>query len=172
MRRRGGPQLDRARGRGRVARSRERAFDQALRGPEVNEPVLREKVQEMRDNADEMRRERRRAAFARWGELAVDPKAKPELERHGRTLARIRRLQFLAATERKGEARSVLLERLARARDLERGRHERAMEALRSGSAAAADEASATTGHRGRVAPLPSLRRLRPLQRPAKGEAP
>ena len=116
---------------GRTARARERAFDSALRTPEVAEDKVREKMKEMHEHADEMRRERRRALHARWGESALSAAGKAELERHGRNLASIRRLQYLAVTERRGEQRAALLERLARARDLERGRHERAMEALK-----------------------------------------
>jgi hypothetical protein len=122
---------------GRTARARERAFDAALRTPEVAEDKVREKMKEMHEHADEMRRERRRALHARWGETALSAAAKAELERHGRNLASIRRLQYLAVTERQGEARAALLERLARARDLERGRHERAMEGLRGSPDAA-----------------------------------
>jgi hypothetical protein len=116
---------------GRTARARERAFDAALRTPEVSEDKVREKMKEMHEHADEMRRERRRALHARWGEAALSAAAKDELERHGRNLASIRRLQYLAVTERKGEQRAALLERLARARALERGRHERTMQALK-----------------------------------------
>jgi hypothetical protein len=116
---------------GRAARARERAFDAALRTPEGTEDDVREKMKEMQEHADEMRRERRRAIHARWGETALSAAAKAELERHGRNLASIRRLQYLAATERKGEERAALLERLARARNLERGRHDRAMNALK-----------------------------------------
>jgi hypothetical protein len=97
----------------------------------VSEDKVREKMKEMHEHADEMRRERRRALHARWGEAALSAAAKAELERHGRNLASIRRLQYLAVTERKGEQRAALLERLARARALERGRHERTMQALK-----------------------------------------
>ena len=116
---------------GRTARARERAFEAALRAPEVAEDEVREKMKEMHEHADEMRRERRRALHARWGETALSPAAKAELERHGRNLASIRRLQYLAVTERQGEQRAALLERLSRARNLERGRHDRAMNALK-----------------------------------------
>jgi hypothetical protein len=115
---------------GRKARARERAFEAALKNPETAEEAVREKMKEMQEHSQEMRRERRRALHARWGAVAESAAGKAELERHGRTLARIRRLQFLAVTERSGEARATLLERLARAHDLERGRHERAMQAL------------------------------------------
>jgi hypothetical protein len=116
---------------GRTARARERAFDAALRSPEIAEDKVREKMKELQEHAEEMRRERRRALHARWGETALSAAGKAELERHGRNLASIRRLQYLVATERKGEERAALLERLTRLRNLERGRHDRAMNALK-----------------------------------------
>jgi hypothetical protein len=109
-------------------------------------------MKEMQEHAHEMRRERRRALHARWGETALSAAAKAELERHGRNLASIRRLQYLTVTERKGEQRAALLERLARARNLERGRHDRAMNALKGGSA----EASQGTGPKADMKPAAS----------------
>jgi hypothetical protein len=87
-------------------------------------------MRDLREHFDEIRRERRRLAHARWGASALEPKAKDELAVHGRRLAQLRRMQFLAMTERKGEDRKKLLERLARLKDLEQGRHERAMQSL------------------------------------------
>jgi hypothetical protein len=99
-------------------------------------------LQDLREHSAEVRRERRRSLHARWGEAALGPKAKEELTLHARRMAKIRRMQFLAVTERKGEKRTLLLERLARLKDLERGRHERAMQALVSGQEPAKTAAS------------------------------
>jgi hypothetical protein len=115
---------------GRSARQRERAFDDAVKDPDGKGAEIAAKMQELREHSAEVRRERRRTAHARWGQAALDPKAKEELAVHGRRMAKIRRMQFLAMTERTGEKRSALLERLARLKDLERGRHERAMQAM------------------------------------------
>jgi hypothetical protein len=121
---------DGTRASGRLARQRERAFDDAVKDPDGKGAEIAAKMQDLREHSAEVRRERRRAAHARWGQAALGPKAKEELAAHGRTMAKIRRMQFLAMTERTGEKRTALLERLARLKDLERGRHERAMQAL------------------------------------------
>ncbi|MDQ2644083.1 MAG: hypothetical protein M3020_09730 [Myxococcota bacterium] len=115
---------------GRLARQRERAFDEAVKDPDGKGAEIAAKMQDLREHSAELRRERRRSLHARWGEAATTEKAKQELALHGSRMAKIRRMQFLAVTERKGEKRTALLERLARLKDLERGRHERAMQAL------------------------------------------
>jgi hypothetical protein len=124
---------DGPRAQGRLARQRERAFDFALKNPNTSPEDLRAKLKELQEHPDDMRRERRRHLHARWGATALDPRAKPELEQHARRMARIRRMQFVAATERTAEKRAELLERLSRLRDLERGRHERALQAIAAG---------------------------------------
>jgi hypothetical protein len=124
---------DGPRARGRQARARERAFEQLLKNPDADPEEVRAKLKEMQEHQPELRRERRRALFARWGKTTADPRAKAELELHARRMARIRRMQVLASTERSGEKRTALLERLSRLRDLERGRHDRAMQAIAAG---------------------------------------
>jgi len=128
---------------GRAARLRERAFDEAVKDPDGKGAEISTRMQELRASFDEIRRERRRAAHARWGKTADSAAAKEELALHGRRMAKIRRMQFLAVTERQGEKRDALLERLARLRDLERGRHERAMQVLAGGREPAAASAKA-----------------------------
>jgi hypothetical protein len=120
----------------RLSRARERAFDEALKDPESAATELPKKLQELNEHSDEIRRERRRTVHARWGATAIDARGKSELELHGRRMAQIRRMQFLAVTEREGEKRAQLLERLARLKDLERGRHERAMAVIATGKGA------------------------------------
>ncbi len=115
---------------GRAVRQRERAFDEAVKDPDGKGAEIAARMQDLRESSAEVRRERRRVLHARWGEAALDPKAKEELTVHARRMAKIRRMQFLAVTERQGEKRTLVLERLARLKDLERGRHERAMQAL------------------------------------------
>jgi hypothetical protein len=121
---------DGSRASGRASRLRERAFDDAVKDPDGKGAEIAAKMQDLREHSAEVRRERRRTLHARWGGTALEPKAKEELALHARRMAKIRRMQFLAVTERKGEKRTLLLERLARLKDLERGRHERAMQAL------------------------------------------
>jgi hypothetical protein len=149
---------DGPRAQGRQARARERAFDQLLKNPEATPEELRAKLKDMEEHRPEMRRERRRALAARWGKTASDARARPELELHARYMARIRRMQFLAATERSGEKRKALLERLSKLRDLERGRHERAMQALAEGGATSA---AITSPSARPVMPNPSALRQR-----------
>ena len=115
---------------GRLARQRERAFDEAVKDPDGKGAEIATKLRDLREHSAELRRERRRSLHARWGQAATSAKAKAELALHGRRMAQIRRMQYLAVTERSGDERAQLLERLARLKDLERGRHERAMQAL------------------------------------------
>jgi hypothetical protein len=132
---------------GRLARQRERAFDEAVKDPDGKGAELAAKMQDLREHSAELRRERRRSLHARWGEAATSDKAKEELALHGSRMAKIRRMQFLAVTERKGDKRTALLERLARLKDLERGRHERAMQALASEKPTGPAASSAAKGN-------------------------
>lgn len=162
---------DGPRTKGRLARSRERAYEQTLRKPDATPEEIRQKLAELKEHSADLQRERRRSLHQRWGASAQKPEVKAELERHGRTLARLRRMQFLAATERQGEARAKLLERLGRLVNLERGRHERAMEAL------VGDERRAVRGHLPSSAPRaassgPRLRALPVPRKPVDGGSP
>ena len=91
---------------------------------------LKKKLEELRTLRDDRRHEQRAFLHRRWGHDVGKPVAKDELERHARRLARLQRLEVLAATERTGDARKRLIARIEQLRALEEKRHEEAMKKL------------------------------------------
>jgi hypothetical protein len=94
----------------------------------------------------------------RWGHSMAKDDVKAELERHARRLARLQRLEIVAATERSGAPRERLIDRLGKLRDLENTRHERAMKTLVPGAPAADPSAAAAVVDlpKGQSAPSPA----------------
>jgi hypothetical protein len=90
--------------------------------------------------------------ITRWGSSLSKPSATEELQLHARRLARLQRMEELVATERKGDERSKLLDKIDKLREHENQRHERAMQRLASGQAAPAASAAAAAS----AAPVPS----------------
>jgi len=90
---------------------------------------------------DETRLERRRAhrekLFRQWVNVLGRAEVQAELRLHAERTARLRRLRFVAETERKGPDQEKILARVSKLLEKENARHERAMQRL-AGPAAAA----------------------------------
>lgn len=76
----------------------------------------------------ERRQEHKKRLIARWGQALRRPDAVAELRHHAERMARLRRLRFLAETEREGKDQEKLLARIDKLIELEQARHERAMQ--------------------------------------------
>lgn len=67
-----------------------------------------------------------------------------ELAKHGKRLAELNRLQFLAANARSGEARDKLLARIQKLQERELSRHQQQLAKLTAGSVPAPSSSGAT----------------------------
>lgn len=151
--------MERMQGRGhdsreRHARSRKLSGEIAeqLRSGNPRPEELKKQLEELRLLRNDRRNEQRASLRQRWGESAHKPDVKDELERHARRLARLQRLEVIAATERTGDQRKRLIARIEQLRTLEDKRHEQAMKKL-APEASAGPEASASAAP---VAPAPA----------------
>jgi hypothetical protein len=119
-----------------------------------NLPDLKERLAKWHASREERQREHRRSLFSRWGARAHQPSSVAELRLHAQREARLTRLEEVAGTERSGEERQRLLDKLDKLREREKERHERAMQRLAlatpgasaAPSAAAPSAAPATSG--------------------------
>jgi hypothetical protein len=108
--------------------------------------VDREKLRQFWAARQERQRERRENVKRRWGATLDHPEARAELVKHAERMAKLRRLSYIAATERTGAEQRALLARIARLMKLEQDRHEREFGKLAGTSAppAAAPSAAAS----------------------------
>jgi hypothetical protein len=108
--------------------------------------VDREKLRQFWAARHERQREHRESVKRRWGATLDRPEARPELVKHAERMAKLRRLSYIAATERAGAQQRALLARVARLMKLEHDRHERELGKLAGTSAppAAAPSAAAS----------------------------
>jgi hypothetical protein len=101
-----------------------------LRREKPNPEELKQKLAAFQALRAERRREHRSRLHSRWGGAVLRADVKRELEQHGRRLARLRRMEVVASTERTGKQRTMLIGRIQKLRDLEEQRHHKAMQSL------------------------------------------
>lgn len=119
-------------------RSTDAKLQAQYQSPAPDVEVLKSETEHWNRLRDDRRRGYRHYARQRWNDsfgkkwesASQRSDVKAELSEHGRRLARLDRLKFLVATERKGEERTKLTAKLAQLRELEEARHERAMQGL------------------------------------------
>jgi hypothetical protein len=85
---------------------------------------------ELASSREERRVRHRAALVGQLGARLQDPAVRAELATHGKRLAELNRLQFLAANARSGEARDKLLARIQKLQSRELSRHQRALAKL------------------------------------------
>jgi hypothetical protein len=105
--------------------------------------AVKQKIEEWRAARGERRREHVEAIRAHWGQALGRPEVVAELKRHALRMATLGRIEELAATERTGDARTRVLDRVEKLRTRENERHERAMQKLAAGGAAPGPSGSA-----------------------------
>jgi len=105
-------------------------LERSLARADVNTKELKEKMDALMALRTERRREHRLALRTRFGSAVAEPTVRAELALHARRTARLKRLQFVAATERAGKKRSELLARVERLRTKENARHDETMRRL------------------------------------------
>lgn len=121
-------------------------FERSLSRPDANPKELRAKQEELFAVRAERRRERRMELRKRFGRAIAEPAVRAELELHARRAARLKRLQFLAATERTGKKRTAVLARVDRLLVAENARHDQAMQRLVTTQQLDATGAAAASG--------------------------
>jgi hypothetical protein len=119
-----------------------------LRNGNPRPEELKKQLEELKSLREDRRQDQRAFLRQRWGGAVHKPDVKDELERHARRLARLQRLEIVAATERTGEPRKKFIARIEQMRTQENERHEKAMkrlvpEAANPSEAAAASAAPA-----------------------------
>ena len=107
-----------------------------FRSPNPNKDELKKKLEEWRAARDDRRKDHRARLMSRYGNALGKPDVNSELRRHGERLARLARMEEVVGTEKTGDERQKLLDRIDKLRKYENDRHQRAMERLTSGSAA------------------------------------
>lgn len=107
---------------------------------------LKKQLEELQSMREDRRRDQRMSLQRRWGRGIRSPEVKDELERHARRLARLQRLEVVAATERAGDGRKKLIARIEALRTQEDKRHEEAMKKLVPDAPPAADASTAPGG--------------------------
>jgi hypothetical protein len=129
--------LDRLRERGLEGRQRrERAaelrksIDEQIKSGNPHPDELKKQLEELKSLRDDRRYEQRAFIRRHWGRAMHKPDVREELERHARRLARLQRLEVVAATERTGDQRKKLIERIEKLRTQENERHEEVMKKL------------------------------------------
>jgi len=113
-----------------------------------NRELLQKKLEELAESRAERRRTRQLSLAHELGPSAEKPEVRGELERHARAVARLERIKFLAATERSGDSRKQLLERVARLSELEERRYHQRVRALLQPAPGPADSAKAPSSSR------------------------
>lgn len=95
---------------------------------------LKDSIEKWKATRGERQGERRRWLQTHWGPHAHAPDAVTELRLHAARMAKLARLEQLAETERSGDARQRLLDKIEKLRERENQRHERAMQRLTQAS--------------------------------------
>lgn len=107
---------------------------------------MKERLDKWKAAREERRQDRQKWLLSRWGQQARKPDVLSELRVHAQRLARLSRLEELAGTERTGEARQRLLERIDKLRERENQRHDRAMQRLTQAGPTPSAAAPASSG--------------------------
>lgn len=107
---------------------------------------VKERLDKWKAAREERRQDRQKWLLSRWGQQARKPDVLSELRVHAQRLARLSRLEELAGTERTGEARQRLLERIDKLRERENQRHDRAMQRLTQAGPTPSAAAPASSG--------------------------
>jgi hypothetical protein len=115
---------------------------QKLRDKKFDPEQFKKQVAEWKESREKRREEQRQALIARWGAAVTKPTVADELRLHAKRLARLQRFEELIATEKQGDARTRMLDRVQKMREKEEQRHERAMQRLQNEAAAPAASAS------------------------------
>jgi len=119
-----------------------------LRAGKIKPAEVKERLAKLRDDAKDRRKAHREALKERWGDTLAKANVREELKHHARRTAFLNRALILAETERKGQDKDKLIERIEKLIAKENERHSKAMERIKSGqpgTAAAANAAPGTT---------------------------
>jgi hypothetical protein len=108
--------------------------------------VDREKLRQFWAARLERKREHQENVKRRWGATLDRPEARAELVKHAERMAKLRRLSYIAATERSGAEQRALLARIARLMKLEQDRHERELGKLAGTTTPRAEPSAAASG--------------------------
>ncbi len=108
--------------------------------------ALRKKFEEYKELRKDRQRDHRLTLHRRYRTALARPEVKQELERHARRSARLRRMEMVIATERKGADREKLLLRVTSLREQEDKRHDQAMTNLAPSPASATPPTPAADG--------------------------
>lgn len=128
---------------GRHFRAMQDDLRERFRAEKPDKEELKKKIAEWHEARDDRRRDHRARLMSRWGKTLAKADVNDELRLHARRTARLARMEEVAATEKAGDARAKLLERIEKLRKAEDERHKRAMERLASGAAPVASGAAA-----------------------------
>lgn len=109
-----------------------------LRDKKFDPAEFKKQLAEWKEAREKRREEQRKMLISRWGAAIVKPTVAGELRLHAQRLARLQRFEELIATEKKGDERVRLLDRVQKMREREDSRHERAMQRLSQGTSAEA----------------------------------
>jgi hypothetical protein len=115
-----------------MAKLRDRYKDGSLKKED-----LKKELQALRADRKQRRDEHRAALKERWGNSLAAPPVLAELKHHERRMAHLNRMLLVTETERKGQAKDKLVERIEKLKSQENERHERKMSQLQSTSARA-----------------------------------
>jgi hypothetical protein len=107
-----------------------------FRSPNTNKDELKKKLEEWRAARDDRRKEHRARLMSRHGSALGKPEVSAELRVHAQRMARLARMEEIAGTEKTGDDRQKLLDKIDKLRKQENDRHERAMDRLTAGGAA------------------------------------
>jgi hypothetical protein len=113
-----------------MAKLRDRYKDGSLKKDE-----LKKELEALKADRKQRREQHREALKVRWGNSLAAPAVREELKHHERRMAHLNRMLLVAETERKGQAKDKLVERIEKLRDQENERHERKMSQLQSTAA-------------------------------------
>jgi hypothetical protein len=113
-----------------MAKLRDRYKDGSLKKDE-----LKKELEALKADRKQRREQHREALKARWGNSLAAPAVREELRHHERRMAHLNRMLLLAETERKGQAKDKLVERIEKLKSQEDERHERKMSQLQTTSA-------------------------------------
>jgi hypothetical protein len=122
-----------------------RALAEGVRDGSIKREELKDRLDKLRANMAERRREHREAIRTRWGGMLAAAPAREEVRLHGRRMAMLNRALFLTQTEVKPPNQEKLLQRIEKLIDRENARHERAMARLKSMPAGPANTVSANS---------------------------
>lgn len=143
-----------ARGRHEHSRMLSNQIAEQLRNGNPRPDELKKQLEEFKALQADRRADQRALLHRRWGQAVQKPDVKDELERHARRLARLQRLEVVVATERTGDQRKRLIERIERMRTQENTRHEEAMKKLVPEGAAPADASAVAAPAAPSAAPI------------------